>query len=149
MQGQTSDQPVGLDTDQMKIHTDYHFAQSSLTFTLGELSAALQLIRDQNDIFNSHEDDGPEPIPSPCLEHGACPACILRAHRHKCYACGTKIHETVCTIHMTTQVSAKEVAASNCSDLEGVPEEVKIRSLFLKFESPVTFYQPEKYTQSQ
>lgn len=33
MQGQTSDQPVGLDTDQMKIHTNYHFTQSSLTFT--------------------------------------------------------------------------------------------------------------------
>lgn len=51
MQGQTSDQPVGLDTDQMKIHTDYHLTQSSLTFTLGELSAALQLIRDQNGKF--------------------------------------------------------------------------------------------------
>lgn len=75
------------------------------------------------DIFNSHEDDGhqcPEPIPSPSLEPGACPACIFRAHRRKCYACGTKIPETICTVHMTTQLSAGELDTSNSSDFEGV-----------------------------
>lgn len=71
------------------------------------------------DIFNSHEDDGPEPIPSPA--HAACPACVFRAHRHKCYACGTNIAETICTIRMTTELSPEELATSSRSDFEGVP----------------------------
>ncbi|KAG1843772.1 hypothetical protein DFJ58DRAFT_731447 [Suillus subalutaceus] len=114
MQGQTNN--VGLN-----VHTVYNVPQSTqpLMFTLAELAAALQLIKDQNDIFNSHEDDGPEPIPSP--SHGGCPACVFRAHRHTCYACGTNIAEIICTIHMTTELSPEELATSSRSDFEGVP----------------------------
>lgn len=72
------------------------------------------------DIFDSHEDDSPEPIPSPSQEHGACPVCIFCAHRCKCYACGTKVTDTICTIHMTTEFPPEEPAASNSSDFKGV-----------------------------
>ncbi|KAG1884887.1 hypothetical protein F4604DRAFT_1676327 [Suillus subluteus] len=91
-----------------------------LTFTLSELTATLQLIKDQNmiDIFSAHVDDSPEPIPSPVLEPEACPACVLRAHRRKCYACGTKIHDAVCSIYVTTRIDPEEVAASDSSTLK-------------------------------
>jgi hypothetical protein len=77
-----------------------------LTFTINELAAALQLIRDQDgelililfldtrdlliytELFRAHENSTAE-APSP--QTSGCPACIFRAHRQQCYACHVNI----------------------------------------------------------
>ncbi|KAG2135322.1 hypothetical protein DEU56DRAFT_913427 [Suillus clintonianus] len=59
-----------------------------LTFTINELAAALQLIRDQDEIFQAHNNTTAE-LPSP--HTNGCTACIFRAHRQQCYACCAKI----------------------------------------------------------
>ncbi|KAG1795423.1 uncharacterized protein HD556DRAFT_1442276 [Suillus plorans] len=60
-------------------------------FTLRELGGALTLISDQNAIFAAHDGHDSEELPSPQTEYGACAACVFRAHRHNCYACGIAI----------------------------------------------------------
>ncbi|KAG1833672.1 hypothetical protein DFJ58DRAFT_736001 [Suillus subalutaceus] len=81
-----------------------------LTFTINELAAALQLIRDQDEIFQAHNNSAAE-LPSPHTDR--CPACVFRAHRRQCYVCHAEISGEPCTTESQPGTTARTPTTQN------------------------------------
>ncbi|KAG1865493.1 hypothetical protein DFJ58DRAFT_838609 [Suillus subalutaceus] len=68
----------------------YH--EDPAAFTLHELGGALTLISDQNEIFTAHKGHGSEELPSPATEE--CPACVfLRTPATIAIFVGQQLHQ--------------------------------------------------------